>query len=146
MNPNEIILKAFLDRRNFSKYYDLQNSLFASDRIKIIHDAKTISVAITSMRLNQTYGFDYYFLYQTVLSIFSAPNHLRLSELVDTKEFNLFTKSIDNTRKKYGTYQHRGKLETISEHRIDLIREETKRSSPNSQKLLTNFNRMVNIL
>lgn len=103
MNHCEAILKAFFDRRHFVKYHDLRNSLFASDPIKIIHDAKTISVVIECIRLNQTFGFSLASLDQTVEGLFRAPNSIRLSELVDLSNLNCFRKCVDDIFREYGT-------------------------------------------
>lgn len=101
VNLNASIREAFFERNCFVKYYNLLNTLFLDDRIRAIHDAKTIAVVIACTQLNQTFGFSYPILFDAVEGIFGAQGHLRLSGLVDVSGYEAFKKCVDDIRSEY---------------------------------------------
>jgi len=105
MNLNATIKEAFFDHNCFLQYYNLLNTLFTDDRIRAIHDAKTIAVVIACAQLNQTFGFGYPMLYDTVRGIFGAQGHLRLSGQVDISSYEFFIKCVEGIRSEYEACQ-----------------------------------------
>jgi len=103
INLTTSIKEAFFQRNRFVPYYDLLNTFFQSDRIGAIHDAKSIAVIIRCTQLYQTYGFDYTLLYETLKEIFSEPNSIRLSGLVDLSCFDCFMNCVKALQAKYDT-------------------------------------------
>jgi hypothetical protein len=103
LNLNTSIKEAFFERNCFVTYYNLLNTFFQEDRIGVIHDAKTISVAIRCTELHQTYGFSYPILLESLREIFTEPSQLRLSQLIDLSDLELFEWCIVGLQAKHDT-------------------------------------------
>jgi hypothetical protein len=89
---------SYSKRHLWINYYNLLNELFVDSRLKLVHDAKTISVGMVCIEMNLTYGFSYLKIYDGVVDVFHRKQSTRqLSELVNlasAKEFELSLKEI----------------------------------------------------
>lgn len=97
------IKEAFFHRSQFCQYYNFFNTFFQEDKLKALLDAKTISVGIRSVHLHRVYGFTYREIYNCLTEIFSSPNPIRLSLLIDLSNYGAFRKSISDMLSEYGT-------------------------------------------
>jgi len=94
MEVNAIIRNSFNNPKVWMFYFNLINSLYSARKIEVVHDAKTISVALTCLRLKETYGFSFINLYDCTQEQFSGLGNLRLSRLVNLSEYKSFVDSI----------------------------------------------------
>jgi hypothetical protein len=111
VNLNVSFKEAFFQRNCFIPYYNLLNTLFHQDKVRIILDAKTISVGIRSAHLHHIYGFSYSMIYECLTEIFSEPNSLRLSPLIDLSDYEGFRKSINDILSEYDTRKEQEALQ-----------------------------------
>jgi len=92
MKIDEIILDAFYVNNKWIPYFNILNNLFEESKIRVIHDAKTMSVAIACFNLLDSGQVNVSALYDEVNDCFT---HEQLSKIIDLTTVDSFANSID---------------------------------------------------